>query len=83
MYHLSIHYKKKKKTKKKKGNDKEEKKVDLFIFTTRKKIEDHSFIHIEEEKRAKINGKYWKLFQLRPAPLLLIINSVHIFPSVY
>ena len=31
----------------------------------------------------KKNAKNWKLFQLRPAPLLFIISSVPIFPLVY
>ena len=39
-----------------------------------------SFIFLTKEK-----GKYWnwKLFLLRPSPLLFIIISVHIFPLVY
>ena len=80
----SNHSKKKKKKKKKK--EKEKQKNGPFIYT-------YSFIHsfiltltrktVHKKKRGGKHGKYSKLIQLKPAPLLLIIISVHILPLVY
>ena len=71
----SSHSKKKKKKKKK-----EKEKNSPFIYT-------YSFIHsfiltltrktVHKKKRGRKHGKYSKLIQLKPAPLLLIIISVH------
>ena len=70
------------KRRKRKKKKKKKKMVHLFILI-------HSFIltltrkTVHKKKRGGKHGKYSKLIQLKPAPLLLIIISVHILPLVY
>ena len=50
--------------------------IHSFILTLTRKT-------VHKKKRGGKHGKYSKLIQLKPAPLLLIIISVHILPLVY